>query len=166
MRLHTRHEYAADPADVFAMLTDEAFLRAKLQARGDTEVEVTECGPTAGGFRIVTRRTVALDVPGFAKRIVRPTNTVIQTDSWSAPDADGNRTGTWRVEARGVPVTMAGTMTLGRASGGSVEDIDGEVGCSIPIIGGRIAAFVGGTAQANLADEHDFARRWLSARTG
>jgi hypothetical protein len=165
MRLQTRHEYAAAPADVFGMLTDAAFLRAKLETRGDTDVEVVECASAADGFRIITRRTVALNVPGFAKRFVRPTNAVTQTDVWSEPDGDGSRTGTWRVEARGVPVTMAGTMTLTRGPRGSVEDIDGKVSSTIPIVGGRLAAFVGGTAQANLAEEHDFARRWLSART-
>jgi uncharacterized protein YndB with AHSA1/START domain len=44
MRLQTRHEYSAPPDAVFDMLTDEAFLRAKLEARADTDVEVVECG--------------------------------------------------------------------------------------------------------------------------
>ena len=120
MRLYARHDYDADPAEVFTMLTDEAFLREKLEARGDTEVRVLECGPGAGGFRIVTRRTVALDVPGFARRVLRPTNKVTQTDVWSDADAAGTRTGTWQVEASGVPVTMTGTT-------GKTAAVPGEV---------------------------------------
>jgi uncharacterized protein DUF2505 len=166
MRLHARHDYQADPAEVFAMLTDEAFLRAKLAARGDTDVRVLECGPGPGGFRIVTRRTVALDVPGFARRFLRPANAVTQTDVWSDPDADGSRTGTWQVEASGVPVTMTGTMTLTGTPRHSVEEIEGAVNCSVPIVGGRLAAFVGRTAADNLVAEHAFAERWLATRTG
>jgi hypothetical protein len=164
MRLQARHDYDAEPGEVFAMLTDEAFLRAKLADRGDTAVEVLESGPVPGGFRIVTRRTVALEVPGFAKRFLRPTNTVTQTDAWSDPDGDGSRTGTWRVEASGVPVTMTGTMTLTGGPGRSVEDIDGEVSSPVPLVGGRLATLVGRTAAENLAAEHAFARRWLAAR--
>ena len=164
MRLQARHEYDAGPGEVFAMLTDEAFLRAKLADRGDTAVEVLECGPGPGGFRIVTRRTVALEVPGFAKRFLRPTNTVIQTDVWSDPDSDGSRTGTWQVEASGVPVTMTGTMTLTGEPALSVEDIDGAVSSPVPFVGGRLATLVGRTAVANMAAEHAFARRWLAAR--
>lgn len=164
MRLQARHEYDADPDEVFAMLTDEAFLRAKLEARGDTAVEVLECGAGPDGVRIVTRRMVALDVPGFAKRFLRPANAVTQTDAWSHADGGGTRTGTWRVEAAGVPVTMSGTMTLTGASGHAAEEIEGAVTSAVPFVGGRLAAFVGRTAADNLAAEHAFARRWLAAR--
>jgi hypothetical protein len=165
MRLQARHEYHADPGDVFAMLTDESFLRAKLADRGDSAVEVLECGPHPGGFRIVTRRTVALEVPGFARRFLRPANTVTQTDVWSGAGAGGARTGTWQVTASGVPVTMAGTMTLTGGPGHSVEDIDGEVSSPVPLVGGRLAALVGRTAAENLTAEHAFAHRWLAARS-
>jgi hypothetical protein len=165
MRLYAQHDYDADPAEVFTMLTDEAFLREKLRARGDTEVRVLECGPGAGGFRIVTRRVVALDVPGFARRFLRPTNKVTQTDIWSDADADGTRAGTWQVEASGVPVTMTGTMTLTGTSRHSVEEIDGDVRSTVPFVGGQLAAFVGRAAVENLLAEHAFARRWLAVRT-
>jgi len=164
MRLQARHDYDAGVGEVFAMLTDEAFLRAKLSDRGDTAVEVLECGPGPLGFRIVTRRSVALDVPQFAKRFLRPTNTVTQTDVWSEPDSDGSRTGTWRVEASGVPVTMTGTMTLTGGPGRGVEGIDGEARSPVPLVGGRLAGLVGSTAAENLDAEHAFARRWLAAR--
>jgi hypothetical protein len=165
MRLQARHDYDTDPGKVFAMLSDPAFLRAKLEARGDTAVEVLECGPGPDGYRIVTRRMVALDVPGFAKRFLRPSNAVTQTDVWSDADGDGSRPGTWRVEASGVPVTMAGTMTLTGGHGHSVEDIDGAVSSPVPLVGGRLASLVGRTASDNLNAEHAFARRWLAAHT-
>jgi hypothetical protein len=164
MRLQTRHDYKADPVEVFSMLTDEAFLRAKLEARGDKDVQVLECGRGPDGVRIVTRRMVALDVPGFAKRFLRPANAVTQTDLWSDPDDEGARTGTWRVEASGVPVAMSGTMTLTGAPGHTAEQIEGTVTSSVPFVGGRLAGLVGSTATDNLAAEQAFARRWLAAR--
>ena len=165
MRLQARHDYDTDPDEVFAMLTDAEFLRAKLEDRGDRAVEVLECGPGPDGFRIVTRRTVALDVPGFARRFLQPANTVTQTDVWSDADGAGTRTGTWQVAAAGVPVTLTGTMTLAGGAGHCVEDIDGTVSSPVPLVGGRLAGVVGRTAVDNLAAEHAFARRWLAARS-
>jgi hypothetical protein len=69
------------------------------------------------------------------------------------------------VEVSGVPVTMAGTMTLTGTSGHSIEEIAGEVSSPVPFVGGRLAAFVGRTAADNLLAEHAFARRWLASRT-
>lgn len=161
MDLRTEHHYPAGPDAVFGMLTDPAFLRAKLEARGDTDVEVVECAPTADGYRIVTRRKVAMDVPGFARKVLNPTNTVTQTDVWSAADG-GVRSGTWRVEAAGVPVTMSGTMSLAATPDGCVEVIEGVVRSAVPLVGGRLEKLVGGTAGRNLQEEHDFARRWLA----
>jgi uncharacterized protein YndB with AHSA1/START domain len=166
MRLQIRYDYPAGPDEVFAMLTDPEFLRAKLEARGDTDVVVDECGPTADGFRVVTRRTVAVDVPGFAKKLLRPTNLLTQTDLWSDPAPDGSRTSTWQVEAKGVPVAMAGTYTLRGGPGGTVGELDGEVTSSVPLVGGRFAAFVAKEAEGNLDKEHAFALQWLAARTG
>ncbi len=165
MRLQARHDYDASPDEVFAMLSDEEFLRAKLADRGDTAIEVRECGPAPDGFRIVTHRTVALDVPGFARRFLRPTNAVTQTDVWSDPDGDGARTGTWQVEASGVPVTMTGTMTLAGDRKHGVEDIDGEVRSPLPFVGGRLASFVGQSASGDLVAEHAFGRQWLAGRS-
>lgn len=161
MDLRTEHHYPADPDTVFGVLTDPAFLRAKLETRGDTDVEVVECGPAADGYRIVTRRKVAIDVPSFARKLLNPTNTVTQTDVWSAAD-DGGRSGTWRVEAAGVPVAMSGTMSLAATPDGCVEVIEGLVRSAVPLVGGRLEKLVGATAERNLEHEHAFARRWLT----
>jgi hypothetical protein len=61
---------------------------------------------------------------------------------------------------------MTGTMTLTGTSRHSVEEIEGAVSCSVPIVGGRLATFVGRTAAGNLVAEHAFAERWLATRTG
>lgn len=165
MRLHVQNDYPCGPDQVFATLTDPEFLRAQMEARGDTNVTV-ESGPAADGHRVVTRRTVALDIPAFAKKFLRPTNVVTQTAVWADPAPDGSRTGTWQVDAKGAPVTMFGTMTLRGGPAGTVGEIDGEVSSSIPLVGNKVAAFVGKEAEGNLNGEHEFALSWLSARSG
>jgi hypothetical protein len=159
MDLRTEHPYDAEPAAVFRMLTDPEFLRAKLTALGHRDIEVLECAPD----RVVTRRTVPLDVPGFLRKVVNPANTVTQTDEWG-PDRDGVREGTWQVDAKGVPVALSGTMRLVPTDGGAVETIEGRAKASLPLVGGRLEKFIADNTLHTLAREHAFAREWLASR--
>jgi hypothetical protein len=165
MRLQVRFDYPAPPEQVFATLTDPDYLTAKSKNAGDDDVTVLERGQTAEGFKMASRRTVALDVPAFARKLINPKNVLTQTDVWADPAPDGTRRGTWTAEARGVPVAMSGTMTLAPApGGGTAGEISGEVTSSVPLVGGKLAAYVAKEAEADLHKEHDFIVRWLEER--
>jgi Protein of unknown function (DUF2505) len=163
MDLKAEYRFEADAEAVFAMFTDPEYQRQKLTDAGHTHVEVLECGPGADGssFRIVTRRTVAVDVPGVLKRVLTPTNTVTQTDEWAA-DQKGTRTGTWKVEIKGVPIHLSGTMRLAAGKSGSVETISGVAKASLPLVGGKLEKLAGGNFNDSTAQEQDFSTRWLA----
>lgn len=162
MQLRTEHAYDALPVAVFEMLSDPAFLRAKLEALGHRDIEVVECDATAdGGARIVTRRTVPLDVPGVLRKVINPANTVVQTDQWGPAHDDGTRDGTWEVDAKGVPVAIRGTMRLVVTPGGCTEPIEGTAKSSVPLVGGKLEKFIGDNTLGTLAREYEFARGWL-----
>jgi Protein of unknown function (DUF2505) len=160
-------EYPYDAADaaVFAMFSHAGFLLAKLEATGATDCEVVECAETGGGgFRIVTRRTVEADIPGFAKKVFKPTNALTQIEDWQAA-AGGTRTGTWRIETKGVPVSTSGVTRLESTGAGAVQHIEGRIKVSVPLIGGRLEHFVYDQAHRTLDLEHEFGRRWLAEPT-
>ncbi len=165
MDVHVEHPYDASPDDVFAMLTDPEFLRARLEATGALKYEVVECEETSdGGFRIVTRRTVQADIPGFARRVFTPTNSMTQVEDWR-PAFEGAREGMWRIDAQGVPVSTSGTTHLESVDGGAAQYIDGTIKVSVPLIGGRLERFVFDQAMKTLDVEHVFGRKWLTERT-
>ena len=113
MDVQTQYEFTAKVDAVMAMFGDPEYQRQKLIDAGHTNIEVPECGlADDGSLRIVSRRTVAVDVPGALKRILKPTNTVTQTDVWQ-PGKRGPRSGTWTVEIKGIPIHLSGTMQLG-----------------------------------------------------
>lgn len=159
MRVNSSHTYAASPEDVFTMMTDPGVLTAKYESLGHRDIEITEHSVDAGGaVTVASRRSVPMDVPGFAKKLLKPMNTVEQQDEWNAPAADGSRTGTWRVKAAGVPVDVGGTLHLspGKKKRATVVEISGEVRSSVPIIGGKLAGFIGGDVQRTLGAEEEF----------
>ena len=85
-----------------------------------------------------------------------PENTVEQHDCWSASAVDGTRTGTWQVSARGVPVKVGGTLRLRPAAGGTEVEIIGEVSCSVPLVGGKLASFIGADVERTIRGEEEF----------
>ena len=121
----------------------------------------------AGAVSVRSKREVPMEVPGFAKKFLSPKNTVEQHDRWGAPAADGTRTGTWEVVAKGVPVKVGGTLRLAPApKGGTVVEIIGEVSCSVPLLGGKLASFVGSDVQRTLTAEEHFQDGHLVAGVG
>jgi hypothetical protein len=163
MDLKTEYRFDAGTDAVFAMFTDAEYQRQKLVDAGHGQVEVLECGPGEDGttVRIVTRRTVAVDVPGVLKRVLSPTNSVTQTDEWAA-EQDGGRSGTWKVDIKGVPIHLSGTMLLEAGETGSVEVISGVVKASLPLVGGKLEKLAHRNFMDSTAQEQDFSSRWLA----
>ena len=85
--------YPAPIDAALALLRDPEATAAKYTSQGHEHVEVLECGDHDGGIRIVSSRVVTVDLPGFAKKVLKPTNTMKQTDEWHRQDDGGARHG-------------------------------------------------------------------------
>jgi hypothetical protein len=102
-----------------------------------------------------------MDPPGFAKRYFSQMNVVEQQDQWDPVTPDGSRSGIWQVAARGVPVTTGGQLRLSPVDGGTMVEIVGDVQCPMPLVGGKIAAFVGEDVERTLRAEEAFLDGYL-----
>ena len=142
MELKGSHEYPVPVDAVIAMLEDASATVEKYEGMGHRDVEILELVPGDGTLRIVSSRLVDVDLPGFAKKALKPTNTMIQTDEWRRND-DGTWSGTFDVEVKGAPVHISGTMILAPVPEGSRHDVVLDLQVKLPIIGGRIADWVG-----------------------
>lgn len=157
MKVHSSHTYPASPDRVFTVMTDPDVLVRKYEALGHRDVRVLDHVVAAGEVTVRTRRSVPMTVPGFAKRFLSPMNDVEQRDHWNAPGPDGSRTGTWEVTAKGVPVSVSGTLRLAPVGAdATVVEIDGEVRSSVPIVGGKLADFVGHDVERTMEAEESF----------
>ena len=165
MRLSAEIHYDADPATVFAMLTDGDFQERKCAATGalDHEVEIEEYDDGSAAIR--TSRTMPTDqVPDFVRTFVGQTLTVVQVDDWQPAAADGSRDGTVVVEIKGAPVRLAAAMTLRPDGAGSRETIDGDLKASVPLLGGRIEKAVEPALKAAIRVEQREGTAWLATR--
>ncbi len=166
MEFSVTHTYRRPAAAVFAVLTDFDQVRDKYEGLGNGDVElISREEDDDGGVTLVTRRVVPLELPGFAKKVLAPRQSVTQTDAWSAPDSEGVRRGTFAVVAKGTPVQVHGTMHLAPSSARRCTNItDVTVECKIPLLGGKIAGFVAGDTRRAVDHEQTWIRDHMTAR--
>ena len=159
-----RHElsYDAAPDAVFAMLTDEAYLRHRLERTGGREIEVEVTPAADGGAVVRTRRSLPAAVPGFAQKFIGDSVRIDQTDTWHGPDASGVRVGEFRADFGGAPASLSGTMRLEPTGTGARQVVEGVVKASVPFVGGKIEALVHEQVLRALRKEETLAREWLA----
>jgi hypothetical protein len=142
MEVKGSHVYPVPVDAVIAMLNDKAATVAKYEGMGHRDVEILDLTSTDDTFRIVSSRVVEVELPAFAKKALKPTNTMVQTDEWRRND-DGSWSGKFNVDVKGSPVRISGTMALAPAPEGSRHDVVLDFQVKIPIIGGKIADWLG-----------------------
>jgi hypothetical protein len=153
------------PADaVFDVLTDFEAVKAKYEAIGQHDIELVRRDEgDDGSVTLVTRRVVPLDVPGFAKKVLSPSQTVVQTDTWDAPDASGARSGTFTAESKGTPAQVGGRLQLTPDGPGACRNVSEiEIEVKVPLIGGKIADFVSKDARQAVDHEQTWIRQRLA----
>lgn len=128
--------YTAPPAEVFAMLSDPAFVEAKCLASGSIEASA-ETSQEDATTTIVSRRVLPAKLPGFAKRFVGETVTLVETQKWSDP-VDGTRTGSFVVDFGNNPISFSGDVTLSPDGPGTRVEYIGQIKCTVPLVGGKI----------------------------
>jgi len=162
MKMTATHRFDADVATVFALMTDPGFLTRMYADEGATDIQVDSNGSDEGPT-VVSRRKVTIDLPGFAKKVMAPTNTVVQTDEWAPADDAGGRVCRYKVEVQGVPSRINGTVTLTPDSGGTRQDTVADVKVSIPLLGGKLEKFAVENGVRTLEHEAAFTAKELSS---
>lgn len=155
-------QYPADIETVFEFLCDPDAIEERFTAAGDVDIEIIRCEPDGDDFVIEVERVVTVDLPSFAKKVLKPRNSTRQTDRWGPPQADGSRQGSYTIEVSGAPLETSGTHDLHHDGDGTKHTVTGEINVKIPIVGKRIGKFASGTAEDRLKADFSFNKARLS----
>ena len=162
MELTRTHRYEATPDRVIEMFADPEAVRARYEGMGHREVEILGCERSDATLEVRSRRVVDVELPGFARKVLSPTNTMIQTDRWTR-SGDGSWDGTFDVDVVGAPVEMSGTMSLGPDGDRTEYSVTIRMAVKVPLIGGKIADWIGGNeAVSTLEAEFAAGEAWLT----
>lgn len=163
MDVHSELRFDADPARVFAMLTDETYVERKTLAAN--ALRATASVKRDGeNTTIHLTRVMPPDVPDFVRRFVGETIDITQVDVWGPAATDGSRDGTIQLDMVGAPVTCTGRMRLAPNGAGTTVTIEGTLKASVPLFGGKIeqAVLEGLTEAAKI--EEKVGRAWLDGQ--
>lgn len=155
MKVRIEHDYAADVETVYALISDPEYIERKYVALGGRDVAADRSEGDDGGCEVVTKRTVSVDLPGFAKKVLTPSQTTIQTEVWSPASGAGVRRCTYDVDIQGAPGNISGSHTLTPSPGGSRHVIDIDIKVSVPLLGGRLEKLAAETGRGDI--ERQFA---------
>ncbi len=161
MKHSATHTFTAPIEQVWAMFTNEAAHVAKFTSMGHRDIEVLDCTFTDGVFRIQIQRLVDVDLPGFAKKVLKPTNTVISIDEWR-DNGDGTYGGTFELDTPGAPVEIRGTTEITAQNPDTFYRVEFALDVKVPIIGGKISNWAGADAEKQLQMEFDAGDAWLA----
>ena len=155
------HTFEHPVARCWAMFHDPESHVAKFEAMGHRELEVIEQDVTDTSLRMVIERLVDVEVPGFARKVIKPTNLLRSIDQWN-DHGDGTYGGTFDLETKGVPMTTSGRTLLEPLEGGRTHyEVTIELEVKVPLIGGRIAEFSKGIIHRQMAEEFRLGDAWL-----
>lgn len=126
--------------DAVRMYADPGYAQLRRRELEAQEADSRISGSPEGAFTATTTlRMPTEQVPDIVRRFVGQSVQVRETQEWSAPEADGSRRGTIRVEVIGAPATMTGrTRLVPAGDGASRLEIDGDLVAKVPLIGRKI----------------------------
>lgn len=162
--IHEELTYSRPPSEVFELIATGSFQLELITHLGGQEAEVVEETRSGdGSVRLVTRQQSAVELPGFARKLIPANTTVTQVYEWEPPAADGSRRGRWSAEAKGAPVTIGGTTELRPEGAGTCHLFLGEVKASVPVVGGRIETLALDNLRRDLALTEKFTQERLES---
>lgn len=156
------HTFDAPIEKVWAMFCDPDSHVAKFAAMGHREIEVVDQSSSATQFRIELKRLVDLELPGFAKKVLKPTNTVTTIDTWN-DNGDGTYGGTFELHAAGTPMESKGTTLIEPDGDKTRYTVSIAVKVKVPLVGGKIESYAkGAVIEPQLETEFRLGDEWLA----
>lgn len=161
MQFEDKQAFNKPVETVLKMFSDRAYFENKYKMLRFANIEVLEHALSETAFRIKVRYEARNDapLPAFAKKIIGETNTVIHEDSWDLV----KKTGRLSIEIKGVPVRISTEMRLLPEGEGAANHLKWTVGCSIPLIGGKLEQLLGDDIRSKSRIDHIASRKLLEA---
>jgi hypothetical protein len=154
-------EYAADPDEVFEMMTDEEFIEAKCQAQHATSYSASVHVSTSGTTAVANRELPTQGFPEFLTSLVGRSIHVVETVQWAQASANGTRRATLTVTMGTAPIGITGTITLEPGGAGTVVRYEAHLKAKVPFIGGKIERAAKPTLLSAMNKERETAAWWL-----
>jgi hypothetical protein len=151
-------KYAAPMDQVFALLTDPAWLEARCLALGELSAKV-KVKKSAKSVTVQMTRRVKRALPALVAKVLPEESDMVLEETWTA--ADGGWDGMMTMKLVGQPLSMSAEFTLEGAGKQSLYCIEHEAKCSIPLVGGAVTKFAQAQIEEGCAKEFKYLVNYL-----
>jgi Protein of unknown function (DUF2505) len=155
MDVSSHLDFAAPPAEVYTMMTDQRYLEEVCVASDSISYHVSAAGST-------TQTSRTLPAPESAARFTGPQLTVNDEVIWGDLSSDGSRSGTVTMTVLGQPVTFKGGIRLSPGGRGSVVDVRGDLKVAVPLLGRKLEESAAPAVMAGYRTQQEVGDRWLA----
>lgn len=168
MRIRETLNLPLSAQDAAAMYADEGYAEVRRSTLGASSSSSTVTGDPSGEFTVRTELAMPTDkAPDIVRPFVGSSVTVREEQTWSAPAADGSRTGRTRLEVAGTPAGMTASMTLTpQGDAACAVEIDGDLVAKVPLLGARLEKAAVPYVSSVLRAEERAAASYRSSREG
>jgi hypothetical protein len=147
-----RFEHGDDADTVFKLMTDRDELTKRCESLGERNVQV-EVSESGGVTKTQIAREVERELPGFAKKLFKAKNTLVEREEWRS--VNGQYEGKGQLKIVGTGATINSKIRLSPSGAGCVYEIDFEVTAKVPLIRKKLEAFIGDTSLESLREQHE-----------
>lgn len=156
-------DYAAAPAEVFAMICTPAFQQAKCEESHALSHQV-DVRRADGRVQLTCNRRLSTENLRLPAGInLGSALEVRETQDWAEqPDANGRYDGRISVSLAGVPLTFGGTLAMAAGGSGTVEQVRGELKSSVPLFGATVERAAQPAIIAGISIEQQVGTRLLA----
>ena len=149
--------YPKPIARAWADLINPAFQEGKLRYAGTRDAKVSITPTDDGGAHVVLdRKNPVAGVPSAVKKLTGEWQHVVEKLTWSADQGDGTRTAPIDVHFAGIPLTMAGHLTLAPRGEVTALTLDCEFHSGIPLVGGKLESTAAEQSAQSMDSEAEF----------
>lgn len=157
MEVKGKHVYAQPLETVFKSFGDKARIQARFAALGARNIEIETCKLSKTSLDTKMSREVPVDAPSLLKKFLGEWNHATQEEHWTGSPGKGYHCDI-RISIKGVPVSITGKLFLSGDAKACVNDIVMTFESTIPLVGKKLAEFVGKTAAVQMQREYEFLR--------
>lgn len=160
MKFEEKYQYVKDADTVMRMFSDRGYFETKYEETTISyKVLAHDKSDARFHIRCELKMPLNVPVPGFAKKFIGETMTVTQQDDWDL----NSRVGQLKVEMAGAPISISARMTLSDGPKGAVNKVEWDVGCKIPLIGGKLEKLIADDIQAKSPADLEVSNRILES---
>lgn len=153
MQISATHDFPQPVDAAFAMLLDPEFLDAVCAATDPVEYWVFSEGLHTGARRVMRSHS-------SIQKFTGPTLTVTDEIQWDTDPSGQTRTGAASVTVEGMPVRLAGRVSLAPRNSGSALVYTGDLKVSIPLVGPSLERQAAPLLLEALAVQAQVAQTW------